>query len=51
MPRRRPQELKKYKRILKNVKMNIFKKMTFYKVSDKTEIGFEFSVKNYVFQH
>ena len=31
--------------------MNIFKKITFYKVSDKTDIRFEFSVKNCVVQH
>ena len=44
-------KIEKIQKWLKNVKMHIIKKMTFYKVSDKTDIGFEFSVKNCVFQH
>ena len=44
-------KFEKIQKKIKHVKMNIFKKIAFYKVSDKTDIGFEFSVKNCVFQH
>ena len=44
-------KIEKIQKYFKHVKINIFKKMAFYKVSDKTDIRFEFSVKNCVFQH
>ena len=44
-------KIEKMQKWLKHVKMNIFKQITFYKVSDKTDIRFEFSVKSCVFQH
>ncbi len=42
-------EQNKIKKIYKNVKMDIFKNMSFLKVSAQTDFRFEFSVNNCIF--